>query len=250
MTQFKAMFVFKLQKLKINVKNLFGIAKVHEDQSGISYAHLWPKQIKGYLNDSIQAMKDILIISKFFPTSISLHVWACDPLIIIANYYLLIKVHKPVIWEEYPDIKVNSECIIIKKLMFKAMVTLIKRLYFGIIGNWGTGIIQKQNLLSKSISNFILQMTGNLSIDKDSVPPTSSIIEQRNGFHSLLKKLMKAVEFELYLYMIDDDVMKNRDKLIQILSEVYPHEFRNIDMMEQNQEFSLKSKNVNDLLYL
>ena len=125
----------------------------------------------------------------------------------------MIKEYKTDIWEEYiiEKIWLNSSTLYARKLIFKTIIMYLKRLYFGIIGNWGTGFAQKQNELSKAITNYILEMTGNQVIHKDSVPSNCSIIEINGGAHSFLKKVMKIIEFEPFLFQLEDQAIPNRE---------------------------------------
>lgn len=226
-SQFKGIFSVKLSKLKNDMKTLWNIAKGHEDKSVLTNHEVWPSQINSCLNDAMEVLKDIYVVAQFFPTVISLYLWACEPLIILSNYYFLIKLHKTEVWDHYWKPTINPKWEFVKKILFKTIIKLLKRLYFGVINNWGTGAIQKKNELSDYISKFIMQMVGKQTIDRDIVHPNWSIIDQRGGWVGLFRKILKVVEFEPYLYMIDDDILKNREELIEILTRVLPHEMRN-----------------------
>ena len=96
-------------------------------------------------------MNDIYLFAKHFPNIVNPTVWFSDILIILSNYYMLIKEHKSSIWEFHFFNKINLELLTthLKKLIYKSIVTFLRKHYFGIIGNWGT-ILQKSraNLLN------------------------------------------------------------------------------------------------------
>lgn len=170
------------------------------------------------------------MLAKYFPLIIGSSVWETDLLIILSNYYLLIREYKVEVWEQYIIEKrlLDQKTLEVKKLLFKTIIMNLKRLYFGVIGNWGSGFIQKQKNLSKTIENYVLQMSGNQVIHKDSVPSNCSIIEQNNGAHSFLKKILKVIEFEPFLYQFEDQVIPERDLILNILSTAFPHDERGL----------------------
>lgn len=115
--------------------------------------------------------------------------------------------------------------MLLKKLLFKTVIMFLKKMYFGIIGNMGIDRENKAKEVAESISSFILQMTGNEVIHKDSVPSNCSIIELNGGAPWLMKKIMKLVEIEPQLYQLAD-FLPNMELIIGILSTVYPHDER------------------------
>lgn len=212
-SQFREEIIATLKKVKNNVRALAVIAKSHYDKSGLTRTEDWPEKIKQYMEDSMSEIKQLYVMAKYFPTIVASSIWPTDVLIILSNFYVLIKEHKPEIWEMYCFEKrwLDKATHDLKKLLFKTIITFIKRQYFGVIGNWGTGFVQKQAELSKAITNFILEMTANQVIHKDSVPSNCSVIEQKGGAHQFLKKILKVVEFEPYLYQLEDRAIPNRE---------------------------------------
>lgn len=211
--QFRETLSATLKKIKNHARALAVITKSHFDKSGLTNTEPWPARIRQSLDESTEETKDLFVLAKFFPNVVASSVWANDVLIVLSNYYLMIKEYKVEVWENYVFEKrwLNESTNYVKKLLFKTIVMYLKRLYFGIIGNWGTGFVQKQNELSKALTNYILEMTGNQVIHKDSVPSNSSIIEQKGGAHAFLKKIMKVVEFEPFLFQIEDRAIPNRE---------------------------------------
>ena len=132
-------------------------------------------------------------------------VWSSD-ILILSKYYMLIKEHKSSIWEFHFFNKISLELLTthLKKLIYKSIVTFLRKHYFGIIGNWGNNFAKKQSELAKSITHFILQMTGNEVIHKDSVPSNNSVIEKNGGCQSFFKKILKSIEFEPYFFQLED----------------------------------------------
>lgn len=215
-------------KIKNHAKAMAVITKSHFDKSGMTNTEDWGFRIKQWLEDSIAISSELLVLAKYFPLIVGSSVWDTDILIILSNYYLLVKEYKVEVWEQYVFEKrwLNLKTKELKKLLFKVIIMNLKRLYFGVIGNWGSGFLQKQKNLSQAISNYVMQMSGNMVIHKDSVPSNCSIIEQNDGSHSFLKKILKTIEFEPYLYQFEDQVIPNRDLILNILSTAYPHDER------------------------
>lgn len=226
--QFRDTLTATLKKIKNHAHGMAVITKSHFDKSGLTNTETWPEKIKHCMNESIQEVKELFVLAKFFPKIVASSVWPTEVLITLSNYYLLIKEYKANVWVHYVFEKrwLNEMTQYVKKLIFKTIITYIKRLYFGIIGNWGTGFVEKQIKLSKAITSYILEMTWNQVIHKDSVASNCSVIEQNGGGHSLLKKIMKIVEFEPYLFQLEDQSIPNRDLWLSILSSVYPHDER------------------------
>lgn len=204
------------------------ITKSHFDKSGLTNTEDWADRIKQCLEENIEEGQEMYLLAKYFPLSVAQAVWSTDLLIVLSNYYLLVKEYKTEVWENYVyEARILDEKTLqVKKLVFKTLVMFLKKMYFGIIGNWGEGILEKQKNLGTKLTEYILQMSGNQVIHKDNVPSNCSIIENSNGATGFLKKLMKAVEFEPSLYSIEDSAIPNRDLLLSILSSAYPHEER------------------------
>ena len=241
-SQFNDSLTSSLRILKNHVKAFWTLAKSFYDPSGLTNTDDWPDRIKFWLEDSISEMNDIYLFAKHFPNIVSPTVWSSDILIILSNYYMLIKEHKSSIWEFHFFNKISLELLTthLKKLIYKSIVTFLRKHYFGIIGNWGNNFAKKQSELAKSITHFILQMTGNEVIHKDSVPSNNSIIEKNGGCQSFFKKILKSIEFEPYFFQLEDWVMQNRELLTNILSSVYPHEERNNAELEMVKRLSRK----------
>ena len=189
-SQFNDSLISSMKTLKNHVRSLWTIAKSFYDQSGLTNTEDWPDKIKFWVEDSIWEMNDIYLFSRYFPNIASQTIWYSDILIVLSNYYVLIKEHKPSIWEFHFHNKLSLELLTshLKKLIFKSIVTFLRKHYFGIIGNWGTNFAKKQSELAKSITHYILQMTGNEVIHKDSVPSNCSIIEKNGGWQLFFKK--------------------------------------------------------------
>jgi len=101
MEQFSESIMTISKHIKNIVRSLCSIAKSHYDKSGLTNTEDWPEKIKSILEDSIIKMNDMYIFAKYFPNLVSPTVWATDILIVLTNYYVLIKDHKPEIWEMY-----------------------------------------------------------------------------------------------------------------------------------------------------
>jgi hypothetical protein len=226
--QFKDTLTISLKKVKNHAHTMAVITKSHFDKSGLTNTETWSNKIKHCMHESIQEVKELFVLAKFFPKIVASSVWPTEILITLSNYYLLIKEYKVNVWGQYVFEKrwLNETTLYVRKLIFKTIITFIKRLYFGIIGNWGSGFVEKQIKLSIAITNYILEMTANQVIHKDSVSSNCSVIEQNGGAHSFLKKVMKVIEIEPYLYQFEDQSIPNRDILLSILSSVYPHDER------------------------
>lgn len=241
-SQFSEYLASSLRILKGHVRTFSSLAKSFYDPSGLTSTEDWPDRIKFYLEDSISKMNDVYLFAKHFPNIVSPSVWSSDVLIILSNYYMLIKEHKPTIWELHFFNRISLELLTnhLKKLIYKSIVTFLRNHYFGIIGNWGNNFAKKQSELAKAITHFILQMTGNEVIHKDSVPSNCSIIEKNGGCQGFFKKILKSIEFEPYFFQLEDCVMQNRELLTNILSSVYPHDERNNAELEMAKRLSRK----------
>ena len=109
--QFNEILTSSFRVLKNYVKAIWMLTRSFYDPSVLKSTDDWTDRIKFWLEDSISEMNDIYLFAKHFPNIVSPTVWSSDILIILSNYYLLIKEHKSSIWEFHFFNKISLELL-------------------------------------------------------------------------------------------------------------------------------------------